>query len=329
MTTMGDVANGKSARTRSLVDALVRWLFNLWESHTDFSDAGTAELIRDSVDAVEETLVRARQEEDAYQEVVLRALGRRFPDGVPPADRELYPRQNKIPEEVWARPVFVYRKARQDGASPAEARLRALGRVRELAEADIKMAQRERASRILQSAAPQGVIGYRRIIHPERSKTGTCGLCLVAANRIYSTGELYPLHTGCQCEVLPITEEHDPGLHLNREDLDAIYRIAGSTGASDLSNTRIKEYVSGEWGSVLRKHDRSTASGLSPRDEKFALPKEDAQRYSRVSDPERMVRRLNKSRSELGEWESRRGSASRSRKSNLEKTLEYWEKMAG
>ena len=207
--------------------------------------------------------------------------------------------------------------------------MRALGRVRELAEADIKMAQRERASRILQSAAPQGVIGYRRIIHPERSKTGTCGLCLVAANRIYSTGELYPLHTGCQCEVLPVTEEHDPGLYLNREDLDAIYRIAGSTGASDLSNTRIKEYVSGEWGSVLRKHDRSTASGLSPRDEKFALPEEDAQRYSRVSDPERMVRRLNKSRSELGEWESRRGSASRSRKSNLKKTLEYWEKMAG
>ena len=129
--------------------------------------------------------------------------------------------------------------------------------------------------------------------------------------------------------MLPITEERDPGLHLNREDLDAIYRIAGSTGASDLSNTRIKEYVSGEWGSVLRKHDRSTASGLSPRDEKFALPEEDAQRYSHVSDPERMVRRLNKSRSELGAWESRRGSASRSRKSNLEKTLEYWEKMAG
>lgn len=329
MTTMGDVANGKSARTRSLVDALVRWLFNLWESHTDFSDAGTAELIRDSVDAVEETLVRARHEEDAYQSVVLRALGRKFPDGVPPADHELYPRQNKIPEEVWARPVFVYRKARQDGASPAEARLRALGRVRELAEADIKMAQRERASRILQAAEPQGVIGYRRIIHPELSKTGTCGLCLVAANRVYSTDELYPLHERCKCEVLPITKEHDPGLHLNREDLDAIYRIAGSTGASDLSNTRIKEYVSGEWGSVLRKHNRSTASGLSPRDEKFALPDEDAQRYSRVSDPERMVRRLRKSSSELGEWESRRGSSSRSRKSNLEKTLEYWEKMAG
>ena len=325
MPTMGDVANAKSERTRSLVDALITWLFNIWESQSDFSDAGVAAVVDETVSAVEAALTRARQEEDAYQQVVLRALGKDLPSDLPPANMELYPRQDKIPEDVWSRPARVYQRARRDGKSPAEAKLQALKRVSRLAEDDIKLAQRERASRILGGAEPQGVLGYRRIIHPELSRTGTCGLCIVAADRIYNVKELYPLHDNCKCEVLPITSEHDPGLHLNRQDLDEIYRIAGGTSASKLSNTRLADFVSKEKGPRIAHWSDESSDGIAQRDRQYRAAPEDAQRYSEVSDAERMVRRARRSQSDL----RRRGTKqSRKRESVLESVIKYWEQQA-
>jgi hypothetical protein len=58
---------------------------------------------------------------------------------------------------------------------------------------------------------PHDIRGYRRVIHPELSKGGTCGLCVAASDRIYHVSELRAVHGRCECTTLPIVGEQDPG----------------------------------------------------------------------------------------------------------------------
>jgi hypothetical protein len=104
--------------------------------------------------------------------------------------------------------------------------------------------------------------GYRRVIHPEMSKTGTCGLCIAAADRWYSRADLLPLHSRCKCSVLPITTALDPGRTLNDADLAGVYASADSTKAADLKRVRYAVREHGELGPVLtnaRDHWRGPA----------------------------------------------------------------------
>jgi len=75
----------------------------------------------------------------------------------------------------------------------------------------------------------RNITGWRRVIHPELSLGGTCGLCVAATTRVYTTGNLQPIHEGCHCGVLPIVGEDDPGDALNRLDLGDLYDDAGQT----------------------------------------------------------------------------------------------------
>lgn len=49
-----------------------------------------------------------------------------------------------------------------------------------------------------------GIKRYRRVIHPELSKTGSCGLCVVASNNVYSTADLIPMHNNCFPAWVPV-----------------------------------------------------------------------------------------------------------------------------
>lgn len=108
-----------------------------------------------------------------------------------------------------------------------KARQRAIVRVSVAAQTDVTLAVREQVRRGYQAIRANG---YRRVLHPEDTASGPCGLCVVAADRIYSTGDLMPLHRRCACETLPILGDLDPGMTLNLDDLRRIYRAAGGTG---------------------------------------------------------------------------------------------------
>lgn len=84
------------------------------------------------------------------------------------------------------------------------------------------------------------VVGYRRVIHPEMSKGGVCGLCVVAADREYKVGDLKAIHNGCKCTVMEIFDDFDPGHELNGRDLDAIYKAAGGNTRQVLKRVRYK-----------------------------------------------------------------------------------------
>ncbi|QRE00915.1 MuF-like minor capsid protein [Nocardia phage NC1] len=133
---------------------------------------------------------------------------------------------------------------------------------------DIAMAARQ-ASQDAMKAAPRGSItAYRRVLHPELSTTGSCGLCVAAADRVYKVGELLPIHNLCKCEVVPIYGNRDPGSQINDEDLAVLYAEAGdTTGGRELKEQRYVVFNHPELGPVLRNKRHSTKDiPFSPRE---------------------------------------------------------------
>lgn len=186
----------------------------------------------------------------AYLGRVLDTLraGGRFTD-----DTQPYLRVVDDPVAVYERPAAEYRRLRAEGLGHDAALLRAEGRLLLLAETDLRLAMRDASRRRL--AAADKVTGYRRVLRPELSRTGSCGLCIAASDRLYKIGDLLPIHERCGCEVMPVTDALDPGRDLNVEDLKALYEAAGSTAAADLKRIRAVVRVHGELGPILRRAD--------------------------------------------------------------------------
>lgn len=156
----------------------------------------------------------------------------------------------------WERPAEQYRYARSQGADDASAVGAAVERAQHLAVEDLDLAMRETTRRHLANA--EDVTGYRRVIHPELSQSGTCGLCVAAADRVYKVDDLMPIHTNCNCAPMPIVRGRgDPARIFNGVDTTELYRrvlqTAGSTAADKLRNARVTVSSHGELGPVL--HD--------------------------------------------------------------------------
>ncbi len=116
------------------------------------------------------------------------------------------------------------------------------------AETDVTLAVRAQYQKTMSA---QGATGWRRILHPELSETGPCGLCVVAADRLYRTEDLLPLHNRCVCEVLPVYGRVDPGITLNGDDLAAVYEAAGGNTREQLRRINVVLTEHGELGPVL------------------------------------------------------------------------------
>jgi hypothetical protein len=154
------------------------------------------------------------------------------------------------PGDAYGRVADGYRLRIITRGTPEErARSYALARVEAVAQTDVTLAVREQVRKTLTKI--KGVRGYRRILRPELSESGPCGLCVVAADRVYHVEDLKPIHDRCVCEVLPIIGDLDPGLSLNAADLERLYAAAGGTGAAGLKRIRVAVAEHGELGPVL------------------------------------------------------------------------------
>lgn len=142
-----------------------------------------------------------------------------------------------------------------EGKSIDAATEKALLQVAIVTETDITAAVREQVRKSLGKV--KDIRGYRRILHPERSAHGPCGLCVVAADRIYHVEHLLPIHGRCVCETLPIIGDLDPGVDLNADDLRALYAAAGGTGGKGLKKVRVAVTEHGELGPVLVDADHN------------------------------------------------------------------------
>lgn len=157
----------------------------------------------------------------------------------PPAPSKVLRGIAADPAAAYARVAEQYRyQVVAKGFSEAKAQDNALARLMIVAETDITLAVREQ-SRATNGKIP-GTTGYRRVIHPERSASGTCGLCAVAASRVYKKEHLKEIHDRCKCETLPIIGKLDPGSIINYQDLGILYDAAGSTGGGKRQKGALK-----------------------------------------------------------------------------------------
>lgn len=258
----GSLSDRHASQRDSLIGKLLTALLQIWSGVGNYHDddqVGSAAAA--SAYRVMQAQKQARRLTRSYQTSVLSAMGalERFP-----AEVDYYPRSGTTALDVYARPasqaVFAYSK----GGTVEDARQAVRDRLELLLREDIMLAERDEEQRIYETV-PR-IVGYRRVIHPERSKNGTCGLCAVAATQRYRTDELRPLHDGCECGSMPIVGTEDPGQVLNSEDLDQLYAAAGqaasigggtardrSTAREDLLNVRVTVNEHGEKGPVLVK----------------------------------------------------------------------------
>lgn len=182
------------------------------------------------------------------------------------------------PALVWDRPLKAYRLAVSSGETAEYALTQAVERALSIADDDLTLAVRQAAAQ--HSVKTPWVTGQRRVIHPELSAGGTCGLCIAASDRIYRPGKLLPIHDRCRCGTAEVTKNVDPGNSLNNLSLGDLYEAAGSTAADALKGTRWKVTEHGELGPVL------TPKKASPR-----TPAEVAEDTGRRMDPREMARR--------------------------------------
>jgi hypothetical protein len=156
-------------------------------------------------------------------------------------------------EAVLNRPARTARYLESQGASRDEAAAAAIQRLNLIIEDNLMLAQRLAEAEIIAEATQRGapIVGHRRIIHPELSRTGVCGLCIAAADRIYIVSELRPIHDRCKCTTAAVTTDFDPADELNKADLKMLYEDSGGTSGAHLKRTRYKIDEHGELGAVL------------------------------------------------------------------------------
>lgn len=131
------------------------------------------------------------------------------------------------PADVYGRLADKYRwEVIAKGASHEEALEKVKIRAEAVVDTDIALAVREQETF---TARRLGVKLFRRVLHPELAESGlSCGLCIVAADRVYSVEKFRrELHDHCHCEMLPIEDNSDPGFQLNEGDLESLYAAAG------------------------------------------------------------------------------------------------------
>lgn len=266
---LADIAKTlEDARSR-LVEQYVRMAWTMWRSLNpqDWWNDGMTMGAAARLAILELQLIaQVRRLGISYADQTLRLVGTTPSGDVPEL---VYPRVNTDPQLVASKPVDSYRgmAVRSPDVRPlewpedADDQLfktvndwleSAYSRLRTVAEADVERAQ---TSATLDRYRRSKVLSYRRVLHPELSKSGSCGLCIVAADRWYSTSELLPIHDNCHCGVAPAGDDSDPGFQLNRDDLQRLYSQAGGNRAKDLANVRVKSFNHGELGPVLDAAD--------------------------------------------------------------------------
>ena len=221
----------------------------------------------------------------AQNDAIARELGHK-----PTPSRSLYTgdRPRKVePEVEWMRPVYRYLDAVEEGRAADEAARIAAEKVEIQAADDLNAASRAGMEDWMERNLG-GVTGYRRVIHPELSEGGSCGLCIAASTRVYKKDRPVEFHARCKCGIVPIFDDQDIAQALNLNDLNEylgrMYSDAGeSTRAEDLKKTRYKVIEHSELGPQLRDltHRTSKQASVSTLTERGSMNDNPALRRKR------------------------------------------------
>lgn len=215
-----------TARVRAAVEDYVRLS---WTGLGDWRDPS----IDRWISQVAPVMAAGRHQTAQLTDVYLSALEsttfaeRVTPAGIPASATAVSPRG--IPDgQLWRRPAETVWTALADG-KPLDVAVR-LGEQRalSLAGTDLQLTRTHTARNAL--ASSDRVVGYRRSLSGGES----CGLCIVASTQRYHRGDLMPIHPACNCGIIPIYGDRDPGQVIDPERLDRVHEaIEERFGASD------------------------------------------------------------------------------------------------
>lgn len=166
-------------------------------------------------------------------------------------------------EEVYGRVVAEYRRQVSLGMTDREALSIALNRAAAMVSTDMGLAFQHQTKRFTEV---RNITRFRRVVRPELSKGGSCGLCVAASDKVYRRGDLMPIHARCKCTVISVTAKADPGSQLNDDTLSQLYTQGGSTAGADLKRVRVTVEEHGELGPQLRvagQHFRGPAEAAA------------------------------------------------------------------
>lgn len=268
----------QKARTQSTIWTLFAgWFLSRWYD----TPAAMQPTIQQATDLVEHSRAIAGNLGIAYAaEVAAGVVGAR----IRPINLQLpAARRGADLRLVYSRPVEAFRREYSRTGDETSARAAARARLDQLVEMDLTLARRDGEHQGLGLSGDQAgnlttttgdeveILGYRRIVHPELSLGGVCGLCLAASDRLYRVAELLPIHARCKCTIAPVTTEYDPA-EANEVDLEAIYAAAGGTTAGkELKKTRWTVNEHGEYGPVLSGADDTfQRAGDAPKGDPIA-----------------------------------------------------------
>jgi hypothetical protein len=237
-----------ATQRQSITETLIRALLGVWAGFLYWNDDDlmNSAAARSAL-YVMAALRKARQLEVGYTKAILDEYG--IEHDLLDYD-DIYPRSGVHPLEVYRRVALQYRYWFSRGWTEIQSEEAALERLRALAETDVRIAGRDTSADIYDRLT---ITGWRRILHPELSRSGPCGLCVVASTRVYRSGDLEEIHDKCVCGKLPIVDGIDPGADMNKEDLERIYEAAGGNSAEALKTVRVIVRHHGEIGPVLVK----------------------------------------------------------------------------
>lgn len=177
--------------------------------------------------------------------------------------------------EVYQRSGVTVWRALKGGAPLDKAVDRGLERAVSIASTDLQLAKTHTARRVMQAS---GKAQFFR-----RSLTGvvSCGLCVVASTQRYRIGDLLPIHPACDCGVIPIFSEKDPGQIIDPDKLDDVHLAiddrfgAFSSGAREIPGAFFDSGDPVTYRDVLVTHTHSEVGPvLAVRGQHFTTAKD-------------------------------------------------------
>lgn len=99
--------------------------------------------------------------------------------------------------EVYARPFITVRTKLSEGLTYDAAISAGVARLTDITLTDMQLAKTHTARTVYQSA---GVTRHVRTLTGSKN----CALCYIASTQTYSTGDLLPIHPGCDCGTRPV-----------------------------------------------------------------------------------------------------------------------------
>lgn len=233
---LADIVAEHGAATQTLREQIDRWVQGYWASMGTWRTRDIDRMAVDVTRYVEAAQHRMGALTDLYLARVLTEMSgeRQALVGVSAAEASTVALRGVPGADVYKRPGATLWTALREGEGLDSALGKGKERLRKIAATNMQLAKTHTALRVMLDS-PKKVQGYRRVLIGSTN----CALCIVASTARYHRGDLQPIHPGCDCSVLPMWGDKDPGWVIDNDQLanvhDTIERELG--GHSDAART--------------------------------------------------------------------------------------------